>query len=128
MRMIMLALMAAVPIAARADTLTITDQVSVLSNPQAASIAQSVAGGGSGFGYNRSAIVQSGSGNTASTEQMNNNNTVSTNQSGSNNFSNVQQFGAYGTVTNTQSGNNLGITVTQTGNAPSIVITQHAPR
>jgi minor curlin subunit len=109
----------------QADTLTIVDQVAAITNPAAASIAQSVASGGAvASGYNTSVITQTGNANTASIEQTQGGNTARTTQTGDNNSSAVQQFGSYGSVTNTQAGSGLGITVTQTGNAPSITITQ----
>lgn len=119
-RNLLLACLIIAPITAQADSLTITDQVVILGNSQAAAVAQSYMTNG----YNRSVITQTGSGNQANSEQMNSGNAVSTTQTGNNNLSNVQQFGSGGTVLNTQTGNNLGISVTQTGLAPSIVITQ----
>lgn len=127
-RLALLALVWAAPAVAHADSLTVTDQVATLSNPAAATIAQSAAGPAlPGGGSNNSATSQRGSGNSARIEQQNYGNLALTTQVGDGNQSAVQQFGSNGFVSNTQTGNGLGITVTQTGNAPSITITQTRP-
>jgi hypothetical protein len=114
-------LTALAPALACADTQVSTDQVT------SAAIEQSITAPMAAAGGNRSTIIQTGSSQTALTDQYKVGNSALINQSGSNDSSVIRQFGMGGSASSIQQGSGLNVIITQTGNAPHVTVTQSGP-